>query len=162
MAKISKVKKFTIITDTREQKPFLFNKNKDCDGSIVKTVQHGDYSIAGLENYIFLERKHSIGEWSKNCTEKRFKNLLEKAADYKYRYIICSFPYFDILQFPASLKVSPHVKARIRITSEFIQSFTTSIPVKWNIPIVFFDFPEQAQKFTYQYLKWIARHEGLI
>lgn len=154
------MKTFTIIQDTREKQPFDFSDKENCNRVLVQKIEYGDYSVKGLEHKIFIERKNSVSEWANNCVEARFKTLLENVAatpSIVYKYIVCSFPYFDIIHFPNSMKVSPRVKARIKIKAEFIQSFTASIPVIYGIPIIFFDYAEQAERFTFDYLKWIVR-----
>lgn len=157
------MKKFTIVVDTREKLPFTFEKSDHCSGCISKKIDCGDYSLLGLENNIFVERKNSIAEWAKNVTEDRFFRLLDnvsKNPQIIYRYIICSFDYIDICNYPHSLKVSPRVKAKIRMKPEFIKSITASIPAKYNIPIIFFPFKNLAEEFTFNYLKWIWRTEN--
>jgi len=151
--------KFTIIQDTREQVPLKFPENKHCNGTIVETVKHGDYSLKGLEDLVFCERKYSVGEWSKNSTEKRFKRLLDASINYKYRVIVCSFPYSDIVHFPKTLAVPPYVKRKIRISAEFLKTFTASIPIIYEVPIMFFDFQSMAEQFVFDWLRQIWKKE---
>lgn len=157
--------KFTIIIDTREQKPFTFEANEYCKASVIDTVKYGDYSIKGLEDKIFLERKASVGELAKNITEKRFTKLLDNVAadpNIKYKQIVCGFDYLDVENYPFSLKLPPRIRSKIRIRPPFIKAFISSIPMKWGIPIMFFPFEEMAREFTFNCLKQIWRLENSV
>lgn len=76
-------KEYTIIVDTREQKP-LWNKNVE-----IKGLKTGDYSIKGHEEHIAIERK-SMGDLfgTLGGGHKRFKKELERAKNLDYFAII--------------------------------------------------------------------------
>lgn len=52
--------------DSREQYPYAFG------GAEVRKLDYGDYTLAGKENEIFIERKASVAELAGNLTTKRF------------------------------------------------------------------------------------------
>ena len=83
-----------IVQDTRENLPFVFRRSKLVEGTLVKKLNVGDYSIKGMENKIAIERKSPndlFGTLGKGY--KRFKRELERAVNFDYFAIIveCSF-----------------------------------------------------------------------
>ena len=94
--------KFTIIIDSREQKPYYFKR------SVVKNLKSGDYSVAGLEDKITIERKtksDAYGTIGKG--RKRFKKELENFINYDYKAIVVECSLSDFLKSPAFSKLSP-------------------------------------------------------
>ena len=67
---------FTIIIDTREQQPWVFEQYVVAN----KKLDTGDYSIEGYENIFAIERKKSINEIANNIIEPRFKDVLTRLA----------------------------------------------------------------------------------
>jgi len=84
-------KNYTIIVDTREQKP-LWNK-----GIKIKGLSTGDYSIDGYEDKICIERK-SIGDLFGTLGQgnKRFKKELERGRELDYFAIIIEGSFRDV------------------------------------------------------------------
>lgn len=75
----------TIVIDTREQNPFKFERLPTC----VSTLNTGDYSVAGLEEYIAVERK-SLSDLL-GCVGQqrdRFKRELKRLCGYPYRLLV--------------------------------------------------------------------------
>ena len=58
-----------IIVDTREQQPWSFDFNEIA----VAKLDTGDYSVAGLEEILCIERKKSVSEIANNIVDKRPK-----------------------------------------------------------------------------------------
>lgn len=95
-----------IIQDSREQKPLVFD-NLRIRGiekleSVVHKLDEGDYSIQGLENKVFIERK-SCGDLygsifrGRDRFERELDRVVEK--DYKYRYLIIESTPFGFAQY---------------------------------------------------------------
>jgi ERCC4-type nuclease len=63
---------FTIIVDTREQKPWSFENYT----TAIRKLDTGDYSIEGLEHLLCIERKRSVSEIANKIMQKvlKFKN----------------------------------------------------------------------------------------
>lgn len=152
--------KFTIIVDTREQTPWKFRASKYCDGAVVKKVDHGDYSLQGLEHLIFIERKASPAEIANNLIGKRFFNLLLKSEKYKYRYIICEFPLSKVLNYPHGCGLPKSVVKKIRVSGAFIISKLIEIQIEHGVQIIFCDNANHAQKFTLALFKKIFKREN--
>lgn len=75
----------TILIDTREQAPFVFAEMP----TRPKTLDTGDYSIAGLEHLIAVERK-SIDDLLACCGRERdrFKRELQRLQAYRFRLLV--------------------------------------------------------------------------
>jgi len=55
-----------LIIDTREKQPWCFDDDDDFQEIIHRKLDYGDYSIEGLEDRIFIERKSSANELLSN------------------------------------------------------------------------------------------------
>jgi len=103
-----------IIIDTREQTPMLFAKQviaKDATTEI-KKLDTGDYSVAGYEDRICLERK-SLSDWVGTVMslfkgDARFRNELERMTRIKYRCIMIEGSRHEIYDKNYIGEVHPH------------------------------------------------------
>ena len=96
---------FTIIVDTREQKPWQFNEY----ATAVRKLDTGDYSVEGLENILCIERKRSVSEIANNITESRFKDVLSRMSKYRFPFILLEFDLQDVLNFPVGSEIPKSV-----------------------------------------------------
>jgi len=131
----------TIIQDTREQLPYTFVGFTRIAGTIVQTLQTGDYAIAGAENLFRVERKRP---------EELFHNLSNKRVDHRSRF----------LREMERLSVFPHKYLVIEGTPEQIQRAGTysgyhpsavlgsldAIATKFHIAIVYTDSREASEE----------------
>lgn len=147
--------KFRIIRDTREQTPWSFRATDYCLGHTDAKVEHGDYSIEGLESLIFLERKACATEIAHNMIEKRFEKLLNESLNYKYRYIICEFSLQQLLNYPHGSGLPKSVIKKIRIKPFFIMSKIHEYQIKYGIHVVFCENKVYAQQFVLSLFKKI-------
>lgn len=87
-----------VIIDTREQAPFTFERFPNWIGDTRRdTVAVGDYTIAGMEDILTLERKSledAIGTLTHN--RERFIRQCEKMSKIKYKAIIIEASYEDV------------------------------------------------------------------
>lgn len=109
---------FTIIIDTREQLPFGFaglhadarNKRQllevPCE---TRTLASGDYSVAGYEDQIAVERKsledlyHSLGR-----ERRRFRREIERLAAMRYAAVMIEATWQTAMESPPELsRLSP-------------------------------------------------------
>lgn len=93
---------FTILVDTREQAPFQFMGYKDKGIDLVATVQMqglkvGDYSIAGYENFIAIERK-SLPDLFNCCghDRDRFMDQILRLSAISFSALVIEGDEFDI------------------------------------------------------------------
>jgi DNA excision repair protein ERCC-4 len=93
---------FVVVIDTREQRPYRFPRSE------VRTLPTGDYSIAGLEDRVAIERKTQSDAYaSLGRGRARFERELIRLArlDYAALVIECSLPEF--LRVPAFSQMNP-------------------------------------------------------
>ena len=91
-----------IIIDTREQRPYKFKNAR------VSTLQVGDYSIAGHETEVAIERKSHIdalGSLGKN--RARFEREVKKLGQMKYGAIVIETSLKRFLIQPSYTKMNP-------------------------------------------------------
>ena len=145
-----KNKYFDIIVDTREQKPWDFNDNFNVAKAKLDT---GDYSIAGLEHLLCIERKCSPNEISNNITEKRFKDVLDRMAGFPHAHIIFEFDLYDILQFPRNSGIPPKLWKNLRITPLYLLKYITEINTIYGIHTHFCGDRSTAQALAISIMK---------
>jgi len=92
---------YTVIRDTREQdgygwifdKADLRKKPPRCDGTIIKTMDTGDYTLEGYDDILCIERKTDFSElWVNYSARKTFEKEMERMRRFKYKYIIVESP----------------------------------------------------------------------
>ena len=155
------INKFHILVDTREKTPWNFRASEYCSGSTTGKVEHGDYSILGMEHLIFLERKASPSEIAQNVLEKRFDKLLLNAEKYRYKFIDCEFSFEKLLNYPYGNGLPSSVVKRIKLRGSFLLSRLQHYCLEHNINIVFCDNKSYAQQYTLSLFKKIAEREGI-
>jgi len=135
---------FNIIIDTREQQAWEFPRHSTAN----KKLDTGDYSLAGMEEVLCIERKKSVSEIASNITEKRFEDVLERMTTYKYSYMIFEFSLTDVLMYPQGSEIPRHKWKYIRISPNFILKKLSEYMINYNIKIIFGDSPKNAQKIA--------------
>lgn len=95
-----------IIADTREKRPLSFEKLSIRAAPhldvVVKKLNEGDYSIQGLEDKVFIERKSAADLYGTLFQgRERFVRELErvKEKDYKHRYLVIETTPFGFAQY---------------------------------------------------------------
>ena len=145
MAKID----YTIVVDTREQLP-LWDK-----GIVKKKLDVGDYSIAGYEDKISIERK-SLPDMAQTITRghKRFKAELERAEALEYFAIVMDGSYVSLLEKNWEGSHFHRTKGYV------LASILFTLHVKYGINIFFSNGREESKKIIKEifkaYLKWQA------
>ena len=127
-----------IIQDTREKIPWDFLEYEGCEAQVVEKLEAGDYMIK--DNYdIIIDRKHSVSELAINLGKyiKRFRAELERMQKYKFRYIICEFPYDKLLMFPQGCNLPKSVVNRIRVKGIFLAKKTGILAEEFGVEFVF-------------------------
>lgn len=147
---------FTIIIDTREQKPWEFPYHVTAN----KKLDTGDYSIEGLENIICIERKNSISEIANNIRETRFKDLLERMKSYKHAFILIESDFEDLMHYPIGSDIPKEKWKYIKITPNFILKFLLEISIKYNVHVIFCGNAKWASKTALSIMKRIYEQYG--
>jgi len=93
---------FTIIVDTREQRPYEF------ENSIRRALPAGDYSLKGYEKKIAVERKTKTDAYGTiGKDRKRFIRELERLSSYEYAAIVIESSLRSFLDVPAFSELNP-------------------------------------------------------
>jgi DNA excision repair protein ERCC-4 len=95
----------TIIIDTREQLPYAFSSGVK---TVVAGLPYGDYSLAGLEQEIVIERK-SLGDLLGSITRERerFERELKALRTYRLAVLMIEADWGSILTGNYRAAVSP-------------------------------------------------------
>ena len=127
---------FEVIIDSREQQPWSFASSTIIDNVIHKKLDTGDYSMAGFEDVLCIERKKSVAELATNITDDRFKRELERMAQFKYKFLLLEFNYYQIDQYPEGSDIPKRLQGKIKVTGSFIIKCLTEIQIKHDIHIM--------------------------
>lgn len=142
---------FTIIVDTREQQPWLFE-----DYAIAnKKLDTGDYSIEGLQEIFAIERKKSINEIANNIVEPRFKDVIARLSQLKYSFILLEFGMTEVLNYPIGSNLPKKMWDKIKITPAFIMKNILDWQLKHNIKVIFCNNASNAEKVAEYIIKKI-------
>ena len=141
----------TIIQDTREQKPWTFDKAIAVE---VGTLETGDYTLKGFEHLIRVERKGSVDEIANNLVKEfaRFEKEMIRMLDYKHRHIVCEFSYSDLVRYPLS---SRNRKYATKISGKFLLKRLCELQIDYGVNVVFCDNPDGAALYTTSLFKRI-------
>ena len=97
-----KAEPFTIIVDSREQKPYRFER------MAVAALPTGDYSIQGLEAEVAIERKSREDAYaSLGSGRARFERELVRLSRLKYAAIVVESTLPGFLEPPPFTKMNP-------------------------------------------------------
>ena len=90
----------TILTDTREQRPYTFRQYSDVKTESA-TLRTGDYSIAGFQDKITIERK-SLTDLFGSCGSgrKRFEAEFKRMAGYDVAGLVIESDFLDVFRTP--------------------------------------------------------------
>lgn len=128
-----------ILYDTREQKPFLFKKSKNCAGIKKETLWPGDYQIANHADLIVIERKQSMDELARNLGKhrKRFVKELEAMQAFKHKFVVIEDHWMSIMDSGFS---TMHYNA-------LLGSITTFM-IRYDVEFIFAGNRRWAQRIT--------------
>jgi ERCC4-type nuclease len=146
---------FTIIVDTREQQPWVFDNYTTAK----RKLDTGDYSIEGLEHLLGIERKKSVSEFANNIVESRFEDVVERLSKLKYSFILFEFDLQDVLIYPVGSTVPKKWWNNIKITPAFIMKHIIELQLLHNIKVVFCGSSSNAEKMAEHLLKKVHYFE---
>lgn len=141
---------FTIVIDTREQQPYAFA----CPTQ-QRALNAGDYSIAGCESQIAVERK-SLADFVRTVIHDsdRFRAELEKLADYTLACIVIEADLDDVLR---GVKQSD---LRM-VTPAAVLGSALHIAMRYRVPVYWCGSRQAACAFTEAFLRMAVR-EGVV
>lgn len=146
---------FTIIIDTREQKPWEFNDYATANHKL----DTGDYSIQGLETLLAIERKRNVAEIANNITESRFIDVINRLKQYKYAFMLLEFDMHDVMEYPVGSTIPKRLWNKIKISPQYIIRQLTDLQVEHGIHIVFCGSSSNAEKMAISIMKRVYRLE---
>lgn len=149
---------FTIIIDTREQKPWNFSNHATANHKL----DTGDYSIEGLESILAIERKRNISEFANNITENRFVDVVNRLSKFKYAFILFEFDMKDVINYPIGSNIPKRLWDKIRISPAFIIKHIIDLQVEHNIKIIFCGNSTDAEKIALSLMRKIYKKEQII
>lgn len=146
---------FTIIVDTREQKPWSFEYQATANHKL----DTGDYSIQGLESVLAIERKRNVAEIANNITEKRFKDVIDRLSKIKHSYMLFEFDMESVMRYPIGSDIPKRLWDKIRISPAFIIKNLIDLQVDHNIKILFCGNSSNAEKVALSIMRKIYKLE---
>lgn len=136
----------TIIVDTREQRPFAF------DGYLTQrgTLASGDYSLAGHEHRVAVERKSHADIWQCCAAERaRFERCLARLAALERAAVVIECSLTELAVRP------PQVQ---RVTPATVVGSCISWSVQHRIPFFWCDTRRYAERVTIRFLMAYLKH----
>ena len=144
---------FTIIVDTREQKPWSFSHHVTANHKL----DTGDYSIEGLEHILSIERKRNVAEFANNITERRFKDVIDRLSKIPHSFILFEFDFDKIMSFPIGSDIPKKIWDKIRVSPSFIIKNIIGLQIEHNINIIFCGNSANAETIALAIMKKIHR-----
>ena len=145
-----------IIVDTREQQPWSCDFNEIA----VAKLDTGDYSVAGLEEVLCIERKKSVSEIANNIVEKRYKDWTKRMSKYKYKFLMLEFDLDDVYRYPRIPDVPKKLWEKIKVSPKFIIKCLIELQVYYNIQVVFCGDHENAERLALSIMKKVYQNEN--
>lgn len=142
---------FTIIVDTREQQPWVF----DSYATAIQKLDTGDYSVEGLEHLLCIERKKSASEFANNIVESRFKDVIMRMSNMKYAFLLLEFDLEDLLIYPIGSTVPKKMWDKIKISPAFLIKNILDLELSHNIKVFFCGDASNAAKLAEMIMKKI-------
>ena len=147
---------FTIIVDTREQKPWDFPDH----ATAIQKLDTGDYSIQGLEHLLCIERKRNVSEIANNITEARFKDVLSRMSKYRFPFILLEFDPQQVLDFPIGSDIPKNVWPKIKISPKYILKWIMEMSLLYNVYVVFCGSKQNAEIYATSIMKKVYDKYG--
>ena len=133
--------RITVVTDSREQLPYIFDPAKVA--TIRKALPAGDYSLAGLEDRVAVERK-SLADFVTTVIRgrKRFHRELKKLSAFESACVVVECNFRDLVDGRYRSDAHPHA----------LIATVASIVVDFGVPVFFCSDRQAACRFVEEYL----------
>jgi DNA excision repair protein ERCC-4 len=135
----------TIIIDTREQEPYSFDPR--LAATVRRALPAGDYSVAGLEQRVAVERK-SLDDFVSTVihARRRFREELRRLAEYRAACVVVEGGVADVLLQHYRGEAHPNA----------VVGNALSIILDFGVPVFFCGNRQAACQFVQAYL--LAAH----
>ena len=145
-----------VIVDTREQKPYTFSEFGNWIGSVQSSaLKTGDYSIAGYEDCISIERKSLpdlVG--SLMAGRERFLREIRRLSLFKYKMLLIEASRKEVK--------SPYTFAReVKCHPNGIIGSLDAISARYGIPIHYGSDRGLSEEFAASWLSKVHAYEWL-
>jgi ERCC4-type nuclease len=136
----------TIVIDTREGEPYSFDPR--LAGAVRRALAAGDYSLAGLEDQVAVERK-TLDDFVSTVIHRRrrFRQELRKLSRYRAACVVVEAELLDVLG----------KRYRSEARPEAVVGATLSILLDYGVPVAFCGNRQAACHFTQAFL--LAAHK---
>jgi DNA excision repair protein ERCC-4 len=142
----SKAGPVTIVIDTREQEGYSFDPR--LAATVRRALPAGDYSVAGMENTVAVERK-SLDDFVSTVihSRARFRKELRKLAEYRAACVVVEAGLLEVMLHRYRGDAHPNA----------VVGNALSIILDFRIPVFFCSSRQAACQFVQAYL--LAAHE---
>lgn len=132
-----------IVIDSREQRPFPFTRYAEAQ-TTTGTLATGDYSLAGLEHVLAVERK-SIDDLIQclSTSRERFERELSRARALHSFMVVVECNWHDITT----------GNYRSRMTATSASNSILALQSRWRTPFFFAGNREQAEAATFNFMR---------
>lgn len=133
-----------IIIDTREQEPFTFRHEKMNATTALGTLAVGDYSLAGLEDKVAVERK-SLSDlvMCLGRERERFERELARGAALDAFAVVCEGSWLELAQGEYRSRLNPHAAC------QSVLAFTG----RYRVPFLFAGSRSAAEYMAWGFLR---------
>ncbi len=133
--------RITVVVDSREQEPYSFDPEKIT--AVSKALPAGDYSLAGMEDRVAVERK-SLADFVTTVIRgrNRFHRELQKLAAFEAACVVVECNFRDLVDGRYRSDAHPHA----------IIATVASIVVDFGVPVFFCSDRQAACCFVEEYL----------
>ena len=137
----SKAARVTIVIDSREQEPYSFDPR--LAGAVRRALTAGDYSLAGLEDQVAVERK-TLDDFVSTVIHRRrrFREELRKLSRYRAACVVVEAELLDVLG----------KRYRGEARPEAVVGSALSILLDYGVPVAFCGNRQAARHFTQAFL----------
>jgi ERCC4-type nuclease len=136
-----------IIIDTREQTPWTFDGIAGI-ATERRKLESGDYSVAGLETRVAIERK-SLDDWIGTVLHhrRRFYRELDRLRSYDFRAVVIE----------ASVRDFHAKRVTDRVAANSLLGFVAEVTVAQSVPVYLAGTRAEAQLMAGTLLKMAAK-----
>lgn len=154
------VSNIVVLQDSREQKPWDFQFRGFAQNTV--TLKTGDYTLAGYEDVLRIEKKGSTGELAINLgsKSKQFYAELDRMLEYEYRYLIFEFTEETLSRFPIDSGIPKSKLSKIKINANYLISSVNKIRDKYDIEVIFAGDSDRATDEAIQIFNRVIENNG--
>lgn len=140
VAKPKADKRYLVIRDSREKEGhgWWFSESEACRGTEVRALKTGDYTIAGYEEKVTIDRKGSVSEFATNLMEARFERELERMADFELAVVLLEFDVEEFLRWPVGSDIPKARQRKMRLNGRVLMAKLWEMKLKYPYVDFFF------------------------